>query len=236
MAGKLVVLKFGEGSLETGFPVTLQISEEQDIFRPGLAYYPLAEVAGKLPPAPDLLRYYQHWQSTYRRLGNQTRLEAPKAQVTNVSMLTDCQSAAEALSDRFNTWLRSESFRPLREKWLEQLSTQDSIRVILQTDDPLLQRLPWQTWELGDRYTQSELALSLPSYEQISRAPALKDKLKILAILGNSQGIDIQGDRALLEELPDADIHFLIEPAAPRTHRPTLGTALGHSLFCRAQL
>jgi CHASE2 domain-containing sensor protein len=212
MAGKLVVLKFGEGSLETGFPVTLQISEEQDTLRPGLAYYPLAEVAGKLPPAPDLLRYYQHWQSTYRRLGTQTRLEAPKAQVTNVSMLTDCQSAAEALSDRFNTWLRSESFRPLREKWLEQLSPHDSIRVILQTDDLLLQRLPWQTWELSDRYTQSELALSLPTYEQIGKTPIAKDRLKILALLGNSQGIDIQGDRALLEQLPDADIHFLIEP------------------------
>ncbi|MBW4660426.1 MAG: CHASE2 domain-containing protein [Drouetiella hepatica Uher 2000/2452] len=221
MAGKLAVLKFGEGSLETGFPVALQISEEQvseeqirqqDTLRPGLAYYPLAEVAGKLPPAPDLLRYYQHWQSTYRQLGTQTRLEAPKAQVTNVSMLTDCQSAAEALSDRFNTWLRSESFRPLREKWLELLSPQDSIRVILQTDDSLLQRLPWQTWELSDRYTQSEFALSLPSYEQIGKTPNVKDRLKILAILGNSQGIDIQSDRALLEQLPDADIHFLVEP------------------------
>ena len=227
MAGKLVVLKFGEGSIEIGFPVTLQISEEQshheqsyheqssseqDRVQPGWAYYPLAEVTGKLPPAPDLLPYYQHWRSTYRRLATPTRLEAPKAQVTNVSMLIDCQSAAEALSDRFNTWLRSESFRPLREKWLEQLSPHDSIRVILQTDDPLLQRLPWQTWELGDRYTQSELALSLPTYEQIGKISPPKDRLKILAVLGNSQGIDIQGDRVLLEALPDADIHFLVEP------------------------
>ncbi|MBI4781423.1 MAG: CHASE2 domain-containing protein [Oscillatoriophycideae cyanobacterium NC_groundwater_1537_Pr4_S-0.65um_50_18] len=211
MAGKLVVLKFGEGSVETGFSVTLQISEEQDA-QPGLAYYPVAEVAGKLPPAPDLLRYYQLWQTTYRQMGTLTRLEAPKAQVTNVSILADCQSAAEALSDRFNTWLRSESFRPLREKWLEQLSPQDSIRVILQTDNPLLQRLPWQTWELGDRYTYSELALSLPTYEQIGKVSPAKDKLKILAVLGNSQGIDVQSDRALLEQLPDADIHFLVEP------------------------
>lgn len=37
---KLVVLKFGEGSVEAGFPVTLQIAEEQDVpIGQGLAYH-----------------------------------------------------------------------------------------------------------------------------------------------------------------------------------------------------
>jgi CHASE2 domain-containing sensor protein len=213
---KLVVLKFGEGSVEAGFPVTLQIVEEQSTGESRLAYQPLAEVMGKLPPAPDLLQYYRHWQTTYRQLAMPTRLEAPKAQVTNISVIADCHSAARALGDRFNAWLRCESFRPIREKWLEQLALTETVRVILQTDDPLLQRLPWQVWELGDRYTQSELALSLPRYEQVSQPGILigkpKDKLKILAILGNSQGIDVQADRALLEQLPDAEVCFLVEP------------------------
>lgn len=174
----------------------------------------MAEVTGKLPPAPELLQFYRHWQATYRQLATFTRLEAPKAQVTNISVIADCYSAARVLSDRFNAWLRCESFRPIREKWLEQLSLHEIVRVILQTDDPLLQRLPWQVWELGDRYTQSELALSLPAYEQVTHPNPLDtpDKLKILAILGSSQGIDIQADRALLEQLPDAEICFLVEP------------------------
>jgi CHASE2 domain-containing sensor protein len=218
--GKLVVLKFGEGSFESGFPVTLQIGEEQDqVIQPsgnqasqGFAYRPVAEVNGRLPPALELLQYYRHWQATYRRLGHRMRLEAPKAQITNFSVIDDCQSAAQALGDRFNHWLRSESFRPIREKWLEQLSPTDSIRLILQTDDPLIQRLPWHSWELSDRYTQSELALSLPTYEHIPTPPSQKTRLNILAILGNSQGIDVQADRYLLEQLPHADVHFLVEP------------------------
>ncbi len=229
--GKLVVLKFGEGSFESGFPVTLQIGEEQDqaaqsavnlgAVNPGsvnpasqsFAYRPVAEVNGRLPSAAELLQYYRHWQATYRRLGHQMRLEAPKAQITNISVIDDCQSAALALSDRFNRWLRSETFRPIREKWLEQLSPLDSIRLILQTDDPLIQRLPWHSWELSDRYTRSELALSLPIYEHIPTPPTQKTKLNILAILGNSEGIDVQADRHLLEQLPYANVHFLVEPA-----------------------
>ena len=219
--GKLVVLKFGEGSFESGFPVTLQIGEEQDQAALGsvnrasqsFAYRPVAEVNGRLPPAAELLQYYRHWQATYRRLGHPMRLEAPKAQITNISVIDDCQSAALALSDRFNRWLRSESFRPVREKWLEQLLPPDSIRLILQTDDPLIQRLPWHSWELSDRYTQSELALSLLTYECIPTPPTQKTKLNILAILGNSEGIDVQADCHLLEQLPCANVHFLVEPA-----------------------
>ena len=229
--GKLVVLKFGEGSFESGFPVTLQIGQEQDqaaqsagnsgsvnsgavnSANQSFAYCPVAEVNGRLPPAAELLQYYRHWQATYRRLGHRMRLEAPQAQITNISVIDDCQSAALALSDRFNRWLRAETFRPIREKWLEQLLPLDSIRLILQTDDPLIQRLPWHSWELSDRYTHSELALSLPIYEHISTPPTQKTKLNILAILGNSEGIDVQADRHLLEQLPDANVHFLVEPA-----------------------
>jgi hypothetical protein len=224
--GKLVVLKFGEGSFESGFPVTLQIGEEQDqAAQSGVnlglvnstnqrfAYRPVAEVNGRLPPATELLQYYRHWQATYRRLGHRMRLEAPKAQITNISVIDDCQSAALALSDRFNRWLRAETFRPIREKWLEQLLPLDSIRLILQTDDPLIQRLPWHSWELSDRYTQSELALSLPIYEHVPTPPTQKTKLNILAILGNSEGIDVQADRYLLEQLPHANVQFLVEPA-----------------------
>ena len=214
--GKLVVLKFSEGSFESGFPVTLQIGEEQDqaqgFNQASFAYRPVAEVSGRLPPAADLLQYYRHWQSTYRRLGHRMRLEAPKAQITNISVIDDCQSAARALGDRFNRWLRAETFRPIREKWLEQLSPTDTIRLILQTDDPLIQRLPWHAWELSDRYTRSELALSLPTYEHIPTPLTQKTRLNILAILGNSQGIDVQADRRSLEQLPNANVHFLVEP------------------------
>ncbi|MGB3639195.1 MAG: CHASE2 domain-containing protein, partial [Rivularia sp. (in: cyanobacteria)] len=46
----------------------------------------------------------------------------------------------------------------------------------------------------------------------VSRIATTNERVKILAILGDSQGIDTQADRAILENLPNADITFLVEP------------------------
>jgi CHASE2 domain-containing sensor protein len=207
---KLVILKIAEGSFEQGFAVTLQIGEES-LAGQRFAFLPTAEVTGRLPPNLDISQSYQNWQSMYRRLGLKSRLHATKAQVTNVSLIHDCNHAAEALAAQLNAWLRCESFRPIREKWLEQLQPQETVRVILQAE-PSLQRLPWHLWDVLERYRQTELAISVSGYEWVERSAITKAKIKILAILGNSQGIDVQADRAVLEQLPDADVTFLVEP------------------------
>jgi hypothetical protein len=149
--GKLVVLKFADGSFEQGFPVTLQIGEEGE--------RPSTEITGKLPAAVEMPVYYSHWQSSYRRLSNRYRLSADQMQVTNVSITQDCNNIAHILRSRFNTWLRTEEFRPIREKWLEKLLPTDELRVILQTEDNQLQLLPWHLWDLLERYPKAEFAL-----------------------------------------------------------------------------
>jgi CHASE2 domain-containing sensor protein len=209
---KFVVLKIGEGSFGHGFPVTLQIGEEYQSNNQRLAYCPTTEVSGKLPAAPDLWQLYQQWRATYGRLGLRSRLEAPAAQVTNFSLLEDCETAAASLRDRLNNWLCAEPFRPVREKWLEQLLPSEEIRVILQTLDPQLQQIPWHLWDLLDRYSKAELAMSLPIYERVMPLVSASPRVKVLAILGDSQGIDVQADRTLLEQLPDTEICFLVEP------------------------
>lgn len=207
---KLVILKI-VGSFEQGFSVTLQIGEESDAGQ-RFAFLPTAEMVGKLPPNPELCQNYQSWQSTYRRLGLRSRLNAPKVQVTNVSLTQDCDRAAEVMNQQLNAWLRSETFRPVREKWLEQLKPDETVRIILQSENVQLQRFPWHLWEVLKRYSQAEIALSLPTYDRVTRPVVTKAKIKILAILGNSQGIDVQADRTLLAALPDVDVHFLVEP------------------------
>lgn len=200
---KLVILKLGEGSFEQGFPVTLQIGEE--------GTRPAIETTGKLPPAPDLPLCYRNWQSSYRQLGLRSRLSAPPVQVTNVSLNQDCSSTAQHLRTTFNNWLRAEEFRAVREKWLEWLIPSDEVRVILQVENKDLQRLPWHLWDVLERYPKVELGLSAPVYESIPPLPATAG-VRILAILGNSEGIDVQADRVLLEQLPTAEVSFLVEP------------------------
>ncbi|MEH1941801.1 MAG: CHASE2 domain-containing protein [Nostoc sp.] len=202
--GKLVVLKFGEGSFEQGFAVTLQIGEEHE--------RAATEITGRLPAFPEMPLYYSHWQSSYRLIGNRYRLHADQMQVTNVSMIQDCENTSHILRARFNAWLRAEEFRPLREKWLERLSSTEEVRVILQTENSQLQLLPWHLWDFLERYPKAEIALSSPSYDRIHNPRTKNPLVNILAIVGNSQGIDTQADRALLQNCSNAEITFLVEP------------------------
>jgi CHASE2 domain-containing sensor protein len=202
---KLVVLKLGEGSFEQGFPVSLQIGNDGD--------RPAVETSGKLPPNPLLAHRYADWQGMYLNLGLRSRLQAATTQVTNVSLIADCQKAAEEFHRDLNAWIQTEPFRVVRERLLEKLSPTDEIRVILQTEDRLLQRLPWHLLDWFERYPHAELAISAPNFEQVHHpSSGMAKKVKILAILGNSEGIDIQADRALLEQLPEAEVTFLVEP------------------------
>ncbi len=204
VVGKLVVLKFGDGSFEQGFPVTLQIGEDEQ--------RPSVEITGWLPPAPELPQYYSGWTKAYYRLGLPSRLEASVVQVTNVSKIESCTKAAQVLRDRLHKWLCCPSFCAIREKLLEQLVPSDEIRLIIQTENSLLRRLPWHLWDFCDRYPKVEIALSAPIYEGVKQLSPLHRKVRILAILGNSVGINTQADRQLLEQLPDAEVRFLVEP------------------------
>lgn len=201
---KLVVLKFADGSFEQGFSVTLQIGEESE--------RPSTEIAGRLPAAAEMPLYYNHWQASYRQLGTRYRLSADKVQVTNVSVTQDCQNTAHILRSRFNTWLKSEEFRPVREKWLEKLLPTDELRVILQTEDYQLKRLPWHLWDVLERYPKAEVAIASPTYERVAPKKTRNDQVNILAIVGNSQGIDTEADLNLLQQLNDANVTFLVEP------------------------
>ncbi|WP_315790738.1 CHASE2 domain-containing protein [Fischerella sp. JS2] len=202
--GKLVVLKFADGSFEQGFAVTLQIGEEGKL--------PDSEIAGRLPPATELLHKYKEWQSSYSRLDNRYRLSADKVQVTNVSIVKECDQTAYVLRSHLNSWLLAAEFRPVREKWLERLLPTDIVRVILQTENRELQRLPWHLWDVLERYPKAEIAIAPPRYERIAVKKTHNKKVNILAIIGNSQGINTQADKALLQALPTAEVSFLVEP------------------------
>lgn len=205
--GKLVILKLGDGSFEQGFPVTLQIGEDKS--RPSL------ELIGKLPPIPEIRETYEGWTDSYENLGLPSRLEASATPVKHFSLkeeIEKCCKTAQILREQLNRWLSSESFRPLRETLLEQLSPFDEIRIIIQTESIWLRRLPWHLWDFCDRYTKAEIALSPCTVPPYTPIPSSHSQVRILAILGNSKGINIQADRLLLEQLPDAEVRFLVEP------------------------
>lgn len=206
MASKLVVLKLGKGNFEQGFPVTLQIGKE--------TAPPSDEITGDLPPSLEVPESYRRWQSTYRRMDFAGRPIGLPKEPRSPATVAECEVVAQELRDRFNQWLEANSFRRIREKWLEQLKTSETIRVVVQTDDPQVRRLPWHVWDLLERYPQAEIALSpLDFGSRPKRLASTTSQVRILAILGNSKGIDIQKDQAVLKQVGDARVTFLVEPA-----------------------
>ncbi|MEG3844009.1 CHAT domain-containing protein [Microcoleus sp. herbarium14] len=210
---KLVILKIGAGELEQGFPVTLQISED--------GYFPLTEIRGRLPPAPEIYQHYSSWQLAYNtlRLGIR-RLERRFAEVTNFSMV-DIKEKAQILSLSLNMWLNSELFRPIKEQLLVNLAPSDEFRFIIQTGDTRLRQLPWHLWNFFELYNKAEVAFSANQYRRVERATKAisRNKVRILAILGNSTGINIEQERELLEKLPNCEITFLAEPQRSELNR-----------------
>lgn len=227
---QLVVLKLGQGNWQSGFPmVTVQQVTQQPVAGQQLgAGQPIAiqqagsaiptQLIGSLPAAPDLVRLYGQWRSLYTALNQRLSLRQPSAfeieeeGVTNVSQ-TALNSLSQQLKQALDHWLESTSFRQVDRRLRTHLAPSDEIRLVVETEDPLLRRFPWHLWSFFDDYPLAEVALSVPEYSRVSRPVRVPTgKVRILAILGNSEGIDVQQDRALLEQLPAADVVFLVEP------------------------
>jgi WD40 repeat protein len=211
---KLATLKLIEGDLEQGVRVILTISalhsentrSEPPIFD--------AEITGALPPNPSLFSTIERWQSNYRSLGS-TRIR-PNEIIYDASInqrRLACQQLDRDLRSQINTWLDSPSFKSIRDKWLEELMKEE-VRVLIRTSGRSLLKLPWQLWDLIERNPLAEVALGTPDAEPIQKAqtPTLRGKVKILAILGDSRGINVEKDRQLLENLSEAETSFLVEP------------------------
>ncbi len=121
---KLVVLKL-DGDLKQGVRVTLEIGKEDS--------RPSTEITAQLPPY--VVTAIDQWQSTYRSLGQSSRLEAKKIVYGGsiAQWREDCDKSVVDLRSHLHNWLLSESFRPIREKWLQQLSPCDEVRMLIRT-------------------------------------------------------------------------------------------------------
>ncbi|MDZ7964577.1 MAG: CHASE2 domain-containing protein [Nostoc sp. DedSLP03] len=206
---KLVVFSFLGGDLNQGFPVvTAQLWCDKQ-------FIPV-KLTGSLPPAPELSELYRRWQLLYaavhQRLGKNQRIKVHSQDITNISV-NDFNEVCQQLQANINAWLKFESFQNIERQLRTLLSRNDEIRVIIETNIVLLHRLPWHLWNFFEDYPKAELALSNQEYESpqlLQKSPT--GQVKILAILGNRVGIDIEKDASLLQGLTDAKTTFLVEP------------------------
>lgn len=204
---KRVILKL-TGSYKQQINVGLRILEytngkEREVVR----------TSGKLPPIKKIIKLLQDWQDSYYGINNPSRILFEEAQVTQ---FRSCYRLSTQLSDEFNDLLNSqdERWQIIRDELQRNLNEKDEILLTIETDDKQIQQLPWEQWNWFKKsYSQAEIALSAENYKSAVVQPSPStSKVKILAILGSSEGINVQADRALLEGLPNAKVHFLVEP------------------------
>ncbi|MBC6430110.1 CHASE2 domain-containing protein [Nostoc sp. HG1] len=206
---KLVVLNLGKGDIYKGFPdVTVQLGLTNDHWA--------IQFRGSLPAAPEIPQLYRNWQilysALYRYYGWPVRLEIEETDVTNFSEV-EFNDLCEELSFRINIWLNSEQFHKIEQKLRTQLNPNEEIRFMIATSDKLLRRLPWHLWNFFEDYPNAEIALSPLEPQRQNKIYIKEKKIRILAIFGNSKGIDISQDKRFLEKLSNqAKIKFLLEP------------------------
>jgi len=210
--GKLVILNLSEGNFDLGFTAILEIGQE--------ALRPEIVVRGHLPGASHIPQLVDQWQAAFSKKvsppsndtsGNRSRA-TPRRQSKS-----SCKDSAEKLVFSLNEWLNSGNteWQKIRDGLQQNLLKNEEIRVIIQTQNNDLRQLPWQAWDLfTNDYRKAEIALSEPEYYCPVKRSLTANKVRIIAVLGNSDGIDIQFDRQIFERLnPDeAECNFLEQP------------------------
>ena len=212
---QLVTLKLGTRDIDRNLAVTIEIGDRG---------FPARSAAvGKLDDESDVIAAYQDWKNTYIHYLGHSRLDIPNSQTTNLKepmfeisqhqeYINECQIAAQNLKQKLNQWLDGKDFKSIKELIFQELQPSQSIQISIQTDQLELRRLPFQLWDIFDRFTQAEITIASSTYRSIAKQPLTQKPLEILAIFGDSQGIDLDIDRELLAQLPSAQVEFISAP------------------------
>ncbi|NER39372.1 MAG: CHAT domain-containing protein [Oscillatoria sp. SIO1A7] len=241
--GRVAVLKIVGGDFDRGFQVLLQICQDG-------AGLPVTEIRGQLPPQTNLEGLYISWLAHFRDLNQlkyyrELRPHIDAWEVDTIvkthSALSEeveaCREITENLEKEFHHWLQqsdNEGWLKIREKLIEELAKNpDSLRITIQAENRCLWKMPWHSWNLLSRYPEVGIGFSPPEFDPMPKSKRDGSRVRVLAVLGNSDNIDLSADRAALEALPDADVVVLQEPSA-REIMQCLRDEQGWDIFCFA--
>ncbi|MBE9146648.1 CHAT domain-containing protein [Planktothrix mougeotii] len=123
----------------------------------------------------------------------------------------DIDQLAEQLEDQLNKWLNADQFLTIDRILREKFQRSDEIQVIIQSDDINVRRLPWHLWDFFKPYRKAEVALSSPFYDRPIRTTPQRNQIRILSILGDDKGLNLDKDKVAIEKT-GAEPVFLPKP------------------------
>ncbi|MDX2240702.1 MAG: CHASE2 domain-containing protein [Leptolyngbyaceae cyanobacterium bins.302] len=190
------------------------------------------QLTAKLPFPNTLKTHYQRWQSAYMEFYKSQEFQEStlRARVDmSGTMATPAidwrarlvQTEAE-LTSEFHHWLSSADLFKIRKEIAssrqqaiieENHSAASPIDVFLTCDSLELERLPWETWEIGTDFAAPNtirLVRTPANIEAETEPSRRKGKMRILAVLGDDTGLNFQTERDALTNLNSlADITFI---------------------------
>jgi uncharacterized protein YjbI with pentapeptide repeats len=207
---RVVFLKLADRDLHGEIDVRVEIADR--------GATPRWATTGKLTNIDEIWRSYTTWQTSYDRYieGTHSRIDIARDRPTNLTdrpVIRDCQIAAQNLKQQLNICLDRSEFKPIKELMLQELHPSQSIQIIIQTDNLQIRQLPWQLWNLLETFRQAEITFASHTYQARERDRSPLQPLQVLAIIGNSEGIDVTVDRQLLTTLPNANVELAISPS-----------------------
>jgi|GEM_PF-2597442 hypothetical protein len=173
--GKLIVIGL-DGTFKIGFRVSLRIAED------GKPHH--NELIASLPPDPELDKFYENL----------------KQEGFKPYMKKKYYPSSSSFKNLLNPWMASSQFLEKWDRLKTDCTSQDIIRVILQPSDSDLAKLPWHLWNFFENYPLAEIAFSLPEYK-IQPCYSTRTEVRIIAILGDSTGIDTTVDEREFKQL-----------------------------------
>ena len=126
---------------------------------PGISIHKITCLSNKfrcvypgLGPNPEIAQLYTQWQQRYRQLNSiyRRRLTIESEEPEDNATQEECDQYAESLRTELNAWINSnaDNFYRVRDRLVAELNKDSEIRVLIQTNDPQTERIPWHLWDL----------------------------------------------------------------------------------------
>lgn len=208
---KTVVINLGDGCLDNGFRVIVRLLENDK---------EIEQWTASLPACPQLANSYKKIQNFYISLYEYQILrsrceedmdgfEIQKTGVTNVSKVY-MDEEVNGLKNLLNQWLSEREFSDLEKKLRAKLNENEDILVVIENPDTqeILQRLPWDLWDLFKSYKKAGYALRRQEFQQ--NPSVQSDQIRILTIFGDTTDINVDAEQQFIRELNNVECEFLV--------------------------
>ena len=228
-----IIVNLGQGNWQQGFPTVVVQLRETGRSAP-------IQLIGRLPAAPELATLYARWQSFYLAINTNLGLRQPPSNavveiegegVTHVST-AEFEALCQEIRLQFNNWLSVNSFINAERRLRTYLAPTSDAELIIEADDPFVRRFPWHLWHLLEDYPHVEVAIGTLEYRTApNRAHKPHGHIRMLSVLGDSTGIQVERDQDVLNQLPGVKAILLDEPPKAELTQQLWDTAGWDILF-----